>query len=579
MKKLFFIIPVLLIVVGCSKSQPIDNEELDHFISKLDDKSLEEIKEEMNSNVKQFESFSKFFESTFSNDIEIINKEDEKYEEEFKIDTSGFGKALHQFNDVVFVQTYEDYESQLEFSKNNSDSSKPMNLGEGVSQIFIPNKIYYHDGEVRTDSISNYDVDFTFDESWGKTKPIDSIDITYKVTYVKDYDVVEISVDNPTASYNGGEISLVKAEGNYIYFTMSDTLPAPVRIQGYNKEGKVLDRSGYSNNGVAPGEMESVFTEMLSYLKKLQEKLNDDDFENTAEFQEYLKDNLSNIEFFNDNDGIFQRQYYYHGKVKALKLYFEKDSENREIIFTARNYKPFKDSDDLIAMETEDATVLLNNKGEQVITLNGFDGLENIGGNFYEDYNHFYYLNRTEKQLDTLLVYDIKALSNGLIGILPEQENEHYTLVTSNNIPIGSNSYWLLQEVGNIVFGITIDDKHFILDENANAMLLPGVTKVYDKQSDDRIMVSNTDRKIGFMNSKGKLVIPFKYDDAKDFEDGLTAVKFNDTYKLIDTNAKVLVDTEEDYINFFGEDDNKKRIYKFDYGKKSYNYKGELIEK
>ena len=69
MKKLFFILPVLLIVVGCSKSQPIDNEELDHFISKLDDKSLEEIKEEMNSNVKQFESFSKFFESKFSNDI------------------------------------------------------------------------------------------------------------------------------------------------------------------------------------------------------------------------------------------------------------------------------------------------------------------------------------------------------------------------------------------------------------------------------------------------------------------------------------------------------------------------------
>ncbi|WP_117879651.1 WG repeat-containing protein [Aureibaculum luteum] len=579
MKKIFYILPVVLIMVSCSKSQSIDNEELDHFISKLDDKSLEEIKEEMNSNVSQFESFSKFFESSFSNDIEIINKEDEKYEEEFKIDTSGIGKALHQFDNVEFTQTYEDYESQLEFSKNNSDSSKLLDLGEGVSQRFTPNKIYYHDGEVRTDSISNYDVDFTFDESWGKTKPIDSIDITYKVTYVKDYDVVEISVDNPTASYNGGEISLVKAEGNYIYFTMSDTLSAPVRIQGYNEEGKVLDRSGYSNNGVAPGEMESVFTEILGYLKKLQEKLNDDDFENTAEFQEYLKDNLSNLDFFNDNDGIFHRQYYYHGNVKSLKLYFEKDSENREIIFTARNYKPFNENDDLFVMETEDATVLLNNKGEQVITLNGFDGLENIGGNFYEDYNHFYYLNRTKKQLDTLLVYDIKALSNGLIGILPEQENEHYTLVTSNNIPIGSKSFWLLQEVGNIVFGITTDDKHYILDENANSMLIPGVTKVYDKQSDDRIMVSNTDRKIGFINSKGKLVIPFKYDDAKDFEDGLTAVKFNDTYKLIDINAKVLVDTEEDYINFFGEDDNNKRIYKFDYGKKSYNYKGELIEK
>ncbi|MBJ2174818.1 WG repeat-containing protein [Aureibaculum sp. A20] len=579
MKKLIYLITALLTVISCDNSQPNDNPELNEFISKLDDKSIEEIKEEMNSNVKQFESISKFFENSFSNEIEVIVKEDEKYEEAFKIDTTGISKALYQFNDIVFVQTFEDYESQLEFTKNNSDSSKPINLGEGVSQKFIPNKIYYHDGEIRTDSIADYEVDFTFDEAWGKVKPIDSIDITYNLNYVKDYDVVEVSLDKPKVTFKGGEITLVKAEGNYIYFTLSDTIDSPVRIQGYNAEGKVLDRSGYSNNGIAPGEMKSVFTEMLGYFKKLQEKLNDDDFENTAEFQEYLKNNLSNLDFFNDNDGIFHRQYYYHGNVKSIKLYFENDSENRETLFTARNYKPFKETDDLFAMETEDATVFLNSKGEPQITIKGSDGLENTGGNFYEDYNYFYYLNRAEKRLDTLLVYDVKVFNNGLVGILPEQENEHYTLFTSDNKPIGSKSYWLMREVGDLLFGITDDDKYYILDENANATLLTGVTKISDNLSDDRIIVSNANSKIGFMNSKGKMVIPFKYSDAEDFEDGITAVQFNGTYKFIDLNGKVLFDTKEDDIDFLKKDDQEKRIYSFDYGKTSYNYKGELIKK
>jgi len=566
-------------MVSCNHSQSKNSPELNEFISELDNKSLAEIKEEVNNNVNQFESFTKFFENSFSNEIKTIKKKDEKYEDEFKIDTTGISKALNQFNDVTFVQTFEEYESQLEFSKNNDGSSSPMKLDEGVSQKITPKTIFYHNGKIRTDSIANYEVDFHFNEAWGKAKPIDSINITYKINYVKDYDFVEVSLDKPKVSYKGGEINLVKAEGNYIYFTLSDTIASPIKIQGYNAEGKVLDESGYSNNGIAPGKMKGAFTEILGYFKKLQKKLNDDDFENTAEFQEYLKNNLSNLDFFNDNDGIFHKQHYFYGNVKSIKLYFENDSESRETSFTARNYKPIKETDDLFVMETEDATVFLNNNGEPQITIAGSYGLENIRGNFYEDNNYFYYLNINKKQLDTLFVYDIEAYNNGLIGILPEQENDHYSLFNSNNKPIGSKSYWFTKEVGDILFGITADHKFYILDENANATLIPGVAKVYDKLSNDRIMVSDINSKIGFVNSKGKIVIPFKYKNAKGFEDGITAVKFNGTYKFIDVNGKVLLDTKEDDIDFLKKDNQGKRIYSFDYGKVSYNYKGELIEK
>ncbi|APU09718.1 hypothetical protein A5M85_05300 [Cellulophaga lytica] len=578
MKKILYIITALLAIVSCNKTQPKNNTELNEFISALDNKPLDEIKEEVNTNIKQFESMVKFFNGSFSNNIKTINKEDEKYEEPFKVDTIGIGKALNQFKNVRFSQTYSNYDSDLKFISTNNDNEDPIKLGQGVTQTFTPKKIYYHNGEVRTDSIEDYGLDFHFTEKWGKAKAIDSIDITFKVDYIKDYDVVEISSDNPTVQYKGGEINFVKAEGNYIYFTLSDTIASPIKVQGHNEEGKVLDRSGYSNNGVAPDEQEDILTEMLGYFKKLQKKLNDDDFKDTAELQEYLKDNLSSIDFFNDNDGIFHKQYYYYGTVKSVKLFFKKDTKTEETTFTAYNYQPIKENDALVAMQTENAIVFIDSNGEPKITIQGVGGLENIGGNFYEDYNHFYHLNKAEEKLDTLLVYSVEAFSNGLIGILPEQESDNYTLVTQDNKPIGSNLYWQIKEVGNLLFGITNDNKYYLLDENANATLLPNVNNIYKNLADDRIMVSNTNSKIGFINSKGELVIPFKYTDAKDFEDGITAVEFNGTYKLIDTNGKVLVDTKEDDFDFLKEDENKKRIYSFNYGRVKYNYKGELIE-
>jgi len=546
MKKIAIII-VVLTVIGCNNSQSKDNAELNEFISALDNKSLEEIKEEVNANVKQFDAFIKFFEGSFSNEIENIEKEDEKYEPEFKVDTMGIAKALHQFNNIVFGQTYENYQSQLEFAKNNANSSRLLKLGQGVSQKFIPTKIYYNNGDVRTDSIANYEVDFSFDSEWGQVKPIDSIDITYEVNYVTDYDVVEVSVNNPTVSYKGGEIKLVKAQDNYAYLTFSDTIAEPTKTQGYTIENKILNGSGSSNNNVAPSDSKNVMSEMLGYFKKLQKKLNDDDFENTAEFQEYLKNNLANLDFFNDKDGLFHREYYYYGNVNSLKIYFKNDSKSHKVSFTARNNTPFNQSDDLFPMETEDAIIFINNNGESEITIKGTDNDINV-----------------------------EAFNNGLVGIQSEQENDEFSLFTFNYKPANNKKYWTLREIGNVLFGIR-NDKYYILDEKGKETLVTGVTKIYDELSNDRIMASNQN-KIGFINSKGKIVTPFKYNDAKNYEDGITAVKFDGTYKLIDINGKVLVDTKEDDIDFLKKDDQEKRIYSFDYGKKRYNYKGELIE-
>jgi len=433
MRKLLFIYSTIIIYSCSNPTTTENNPELEAFISNFDETPLDEIKEEVNNNIKQFESFTKFFDGSFANKIEHIEKEDERYKPEFKIDTTDLNKALQQFDNVLFTQTFNDYESDLEFAFKNPEKRRPLELGKGISQTFIPKKIYYHDGEARTDSISNYEVSFDFDYNWGKAKPIDSIDIAYKVEYLENYDVVEVSVDNPTANYKGGEIKLVKAQDNYLYLTLSDTIPSTTEVQGYNKEGEILDTSGSSSNGVAPSETKDIFTEMLGYLKIVQEKLNDDDFKNTAEFQDYLRKNLNRLDFFNDQDGVFHKQYYYYGTINSVKLYFAKNTNDHEITFRAHNIKSFNNNE-LFEMNTEDGLAFINNKGETKIEIKGLEqGVSKIGGDFYEDNNYFYHLNKTNKSLDTLLVYNVKAFKNGLIGILPEQEYDDYTILTSNN--------------------------------------------------------------------------------------------------------------------------------------------------
>ncbi|WP_299219564.1 WG repeat-containing protein [uncultured Aquimarina sp.] len=577
MKKLLFIY-ITVVICGCSNSSKKESPELNEFIAGFDDKPIEEIKEEVNKNIKQFESFTKFFDGSFANEIKKIGKEDERYEQEFKIDTTGVSKSLLQFDNVVFSQEFEDYQSSLSFGFKNPEKRKPLELGQGVSQTFVPKKIYYHDKEVKTDSIANYEVDFIFSDNWGKAKMIDSVDVLFKVDYLKDYDVVEVSLDNPVVNYQGGEIRLVKAQDNYAYITLSDTIGSATEIQAYNEDGKVLDNSGSSNNGIAPDDSEGIFTEMLGYLKQIQKKLNNDDFKNTAEFQEYLRKNLNVLGFFNDNDGVYHKEYYYYGTVNSVKLYFAKETDTRETLFRAYNVKPFISDAELFEMNTEDGLVFLNNKGETEISITGLDqGVAKIGGDFYEDNNYFYHLNRSKKSLDTLLVYDIMTFDNGIIGIQPEQKDDDIALFNSDNELINNKKYWNVREVGAILFGYR-NEKWYIISAQGEERLVSGVNRVGDKLSDDRILVSN-DSKYGFINTKGAIVIPAIYDDAKDFEQGITAVKIDGTYKLIDIQGEILLDTEEDDINFFGEDSDGNRIYKFGYGAKSYNYKGDLIEK
>ena len=59
MRYILFIV-IILLNVGCTNSTSKDTSDLDAYIAALDDKSIAEIKEEINSTIDQFEQFVNF---------------------------------------------------------------------------------------------------------------------------------------------------------------------------------------------------------------------------------------------------------------------------------------------------------------------------------------------------------------------------------------------------------------------------------------------------------------------------------------------------------------------------------------
>jgi hypothetical protein len=59
--------------------------------------------------------------------------------------------------------------------------------------------------------------------------------------------------------------------------------------------------------------------------------------------------------------------------------------------------------------------------------------------------------------------------------------------------------------------------------------------------------------KHGYIDETGKEVIPFKYDEAEDFSEGIALVRLNDKFGYIDKTGKEIIPLKyDDAFNFFG---------------------------
>lgn len=68
---------------------------------------------------------------------------------------------------------------------------------------------------------------------------------------------------------------------------------------------------------------------------------------------------------------------------------------------------------------------------------------------------------------------------------------------------------------------------------------------------DGRCIVYGKNGKMGYINKKGKVVIPIKYDEAYIFQEGMAWVKIKGKYGFIDTNGRGIIKVKYDYASSF----------------------------
>jgi hypothetical protein len=61
--------------------------------------------------------------------------------------------------------------------------------------------------------------------------------------------------------------------------------------------------------------------------------------------------------------------------------------------------------------------------------------------------------------------------------------------------------------------------------------------------------VVSVNKKFGYIDQKGKLVVPIIFDNAIDYSEGLGAVKYRDTYLFLDQNARERIEISRSLNN------------------------------
>ena len=59
--------------------------------------------------------------------------------------------------------------------------------------------------------------------------------------------------------------------------------------------------------------------------------------------------------------------------------------------------------------------------------------------------------------------------------------------------------------------------------------------------------------KFGYIDRTGKVIIPFKFDDAWQFSEGLASVKIGEKRGYINENGKIVIEPQFDWANSFFE--------------------------
>ena len=150
------------------------------------------------------------------------------------------------------------------------------------------------------------------------------------------------------------------------------------------------------------------------------------------------------------------------------------------------------------------------------------------------------------------------SISEGLVSGLRKNKLENLIQISAP-ISNGSSGGAVVNSKGDLI-GIT--SSSFTKGQNLNfAIPINEVLKlnssIIEKKSDklieNNLYIVEVEKKFGFVNKTGRIIIPLIYEDGRDFNEGVAAVKFGGKWGVIKENGSFLIKPQFEEITLFFE--------------------------
>lgn len=591
------LIPLLLmLMLSCSSQKSRESSVLNDLIGETDSLSFDELKTLVITQASQASGMLSFF-SAFDVDYDV-REGDILEQERFSLDAPY--TLDHILDHVEIIQAV------------NYPGSRLKVRGLDSNMEFWVEKIYYKNNKTESDINDSFSNDY-YDLK--DLQIIDSISLRIIYTYPTSQSIIELSSKNSKEKLTNGEVKLTKIDGNKVDYVIDNTLDEYfIRSQAMMKDGRIIG-SRSSLSGDYPADKSArYYKKVVDELEKLSKNVADDKYETKEELLIEIEKVASRIEP-EESDKQYYRDFF-SADVESLLLYFAEDMKTEEFSVTLpvkseiKKYNIFEDNG-LSGIVDETGNIIVEPKYD---VLSPFNAYYYYTYDDISDSSHLLHLNTTDRTLDTLSYSTSSAepLTDDLIKV---SKDDLYGALGSEGklvIPIQYEGLYskIYEEETPFLMAAT-KTGHILLDMTGKKMY--GTFLRYGRYNDGWLLVQkylgNNDWGYCFVNKDGKEIDFTQYSEVGEYEDGMICVKKGDYYGYVRIDKSIAIpfmyDAAKDFfkgIALVGKDgqyglintrneevvpmvDSNGYSYSsgggeatYNFGGKSYNEKGQLIE-
>ncbi|MBC9931995.1 WG repeat-containing protein [Chitinophaga qingshengii] len=516
-------IAVILCVQACKSKKP--SPYVQEFIHALDGKSLSEARELLKEEHEKMSSFARFMSGFGEDKPKHFKPEEEQEGTPFSIPDTAQVAANMQLalSDLGFLQTFSSTYSNLVLD---GPSLNKMNVSNPEC---ITKEIYFHDGTKSSEKL-----DLNEGKRLHAVKTVDSVLADLKYEYPVKEVAIPLDKRNDKADFKGATLKVVRIKDNYVRILLGkEAFHGYLEIEGFNKDGKLLNRTSYSSGPEGNGDVVDQLKKYNKILENIIAKLDKGAYKDIAALQKEIVDKMPAVTAFDDADEGYVDAYF-QGNVDKVKVHIRESKKEVTKTMMLRNNDP-----NLTGMIMVEDTAshkfgfVATNTGKLAIPYN-YKKLAQISPWFFVSGegkgNEFYRLDTAAKQLVPLkdMVF---PLSSAFVKVSHSDTDTKYGLMAPDGqviVPMEYDDFSIDPDTKLIFASRSLEDNLVVITTiyDNTGKLITGPYKIYQNFSDGLLLVGDKSGTHYFINPKGEKVINLKpYYNVKPFTEGLAMME------------------------------------------------------